>query len=188
MPGHQENHCLGRRIRAHRDALDEVVLHPERESIAGEAHKPHGKVGDARRPCLAVDGQPHLGGYLRGELVEAQGGDEAHHALRDSLGHLYRGVMLRDVGTYGHIQAPRDPLDQPLAPQPRKPHPRHPERFQIARPHSALCTHDLEDLLLAIAHASHCRNTSALVKKCRCYETAQRHCGDPMACAALCPE
>jgi hypothetical protein len=61
-------------------------------------------------PGFDVDGHPHFERGPGGELVKAEGGEEADAAARDAKRRLDYRMVLADVGVGGRIETATDPF------------------------------------------------------------------------------
>src|SRR6266516_341353 len=73
-------HRLGRVVDADLHAVDGVLFNPLEASLSRETHDPERELALGGRARLAVDREPHLGGILRRQLVEAQSREETDDA------------------------------------------------------------------------------------------------------------
>ena len=94
----------------HGHPLDLVFLDPGIERGLGEAHDTQRWVLHARPPGLLGDGQPDFKGRLGGEIVKAQGGQQADHTFRYTFAGLGQRVMLGDATAGEDVKSPADPL------------------------------------------------------------------------------
>src|SRR5690348_6272276 len=79
------------------------------ERRAGEACDAQPRIVEPRTAGLFRQRDPHLGGRLRGQLVEAQRGEEAEHTIRHALGDVRERVRLARSVIGGSVDAARLP-------------------------------------------------------------------------------
>src|SRR3989449_4508225 len=106
-------HRLSRVVDVHLHAVDVVLFDSLEASLSRETHDPERELALGGRARLAVDRESHLGGILRGQLVEAQSGEEADDAVRNSGADRGEHLVLAERRAGGDVEPPSPALELP---------------------------------------------------------------------------
>ena len=128
---------LGNGVDPDGDTLEHVPFDSGGEGGTREPDEPHRQVPGLWATGFRVDGGPNPERTLRPDIVEAQRGEEADHAVRDALGHLHERVVLGDIDIRKAVQPARDPDQGAIAHHPIQRGARNPSCGDIPRANDA---------------------------------------------------
>ena len=102
------------------DTFDNVHFGTAAEGGVGQKNKPEPQIIEPWTPRRSRHREPDLSGELRAEIVKAQRGKQAHHAVRNSFADFGEAMMLRHIRVGAAIKSTPVPHDQATGDQPRK--------------------------------------------------------------------
>ena len=139
----------------HGHPLDLVFLDPGIERGLREAHDTQRWVFHAWPPGLLADGQPYFKRRLGGEIVKAQGGQQADHTFGYTFAGLGQRVMLGDATVGEDVKSSADPLQFAGLAEAAEVGPRDVAGIQIPWTQNACFSDQFQDLVCPCGLGSH---------------------------------